>query len=251
MSVVELNVHDGVAWIFLNRPEKLNAIDEDVLRGLLEAVARVEADEGVAVSVLAGRGRAFSAGGDITAMSAMDEAVFTATIGRYMELASAIHRAAKPVIAAVHGHVLAGGLELALLCDLRIAAEGTVFGLPDTPLGLSPTSGMTYLMPRVLGLGRALELALLAENIDAAEAHRIGLVSRVTAPDALLDEAGRCAERIAAMPRLAVARTRRLLRDGLDRGFAEATAAELASELECFADPVTAANLSGFPRRKK
>jgi enoyl-CoA hydratase/carnithine racemase len=251
VSVVELDVRDGVAWIYLNRPEKLNAIDDDVLDGLLEAVADVEANDAVGASVLSGRGRAFSAGGDITAMAAMDKSLFAATIGRYMEVAAAIHHAAKPMIAAVHGYVLAGGFELALLCDLRFAAEGTVFGLPDTPLGLSPTSGMTHLLPRVVGLGRALELALTAENLDAAEALEIGLVTRLAAPDALLDEAGRCAARIAAMPRSSVARTRRLLRESLDRSFAETTTAELTSEVDCFLDPVAAANLSAFATRKR
>jgi enoyl-CoA hydratase/carnithine racemase len=196
MSIVELDVRDGVAWIYLNRPEKLNAIDDDVLDGLLEAVADVEANDAVGASVLSGRGRAFSAGGDITAMAAMDKTSFAATIGRYMEVAAAIHHAAKPMIAAVHGYVLAGGL-------------------------------------------------------DAAEALEIGLVTRVAAPDALLDEAGRCAARIAAMPRSSVARTRRLLRESLDRSFAETTTAELTSEVDCFLDPVVAANLSAFATRKR
>jgi enoyl-CoA hydratase len=250
-DTVEVEVRDGVAWIALNRPEKRNAIDGGVLDGLLAAVARLRDDANVGAGVLHGRGPSFSAGGDITAMAAMDEPEFAATIARYMELAGAFRTCPKPLVAAVHGHALAGGFELALLCDVRIAAEDAVFGLPDTPLGLSPTSGMTWLLPRVVGLGRALDLALLAEPIDAREAERIGLVTRVVPPARLLDEAGRCAARVAAFPRTGVAHTKALLHGPLDAGFAAATAAEHAAEVECFRDPAARANLRAFAERRR
>src|SRR4029450_11826001 len=99
---------------------------------------------------------AFSAGGDITAMHAMDERQFADTISRYMRLSAAFRACPKPIVAAIHGYALAGGFELALMCDVRFAATGTQFGLPDTPLGLSSTSGMTYLLPRMGGPGRGL-----------------------------------------------------------------------------------------------
>jgi 2-(1,2-epoxy-1,2-dihydrophenyl)acetyl-CoA isomerase len=251
VSTVETEVREGVAWVALNRPEKLNAIDGSVLDGLLAAVARVRDDAAIGAAVLHGRGRAFSAGGDITAMAAMDEPAFAATIARYMEVAAAFRGCPKPIVAAVHGHALAGGFELALLCDVRVAADDAVFGLPDTPLGLSPTSGMTYLLPRIVGLGRALDLALLAQNVDAHEAERIGLVTRVVAPERLLEEAGRCAARIAGFPRLGVARTKERLVGALDATFAEATAAEAAAEVECFRDPEVVANLRGFAERRR
>jgi enoyl-CoA hydratase/carnithine racemase len=251
VSSVEVDVRDGVAWIALNRPEKRNAIDESVLDGLLGALARVRDDADAGAAVLHGRGRSFSAGGDITAMAAMDEPAFAATIARYMGVAAAFRACPKPVVAAVHGHALAGGFELALLCDVRIAAADAVFGLPDTPLGLSPTSGMTYLLPRVVGLGRALDLALLAEHVDAREAERIGLVTRVVPPELLLQEAGRCAARIASFPRPGVARTKELLHGALDATFAEATAAEHAAEVECFRDPAARANLRAFAERRR
>ena len=103
-----------------------------------------------------------------------------------MRVSAAFRACPKPIVAAVHGYALAGGFELALMCDVRFAARGTQFGLPDTPLGLSPTSGMTWLLPRVVGLGRAMYLTLAAESIDADEAERIGLVNRVTEPGDLL-----------------------------------------------------------------
>jgi 2-(1,2-epoxy-1,2-dihydrophenyl)acetyl-CoA isomerase len=250
-DAVHVEDRDGVAWIALNRPEKLNAIDEGVLRGLLAAIGRIGDDPAIGAAVLHGRGRAFSAGGDVTAMSRMDEAEFSRTIDLYMQVAAAFRRSPKPVVAAVHGHALAGGFELALICDLRIAADDALFGLPDAPLGLSPTSGMTYLLPRVVGLGRAMELALRAESIDANEALRIGLVSQVVPGDTLLEAAGTLAERIAGWPRVGIAMTKSGFYGALDATFEEATAAEHAAEVRCFRDPDVAANLQRFAARKR
>jgi enoyl-CoA hydratase/carnithine racemase len=250
-SVVELDIRDGVAWVALNRPEKLNAINDAVLEGLIAAIARVDREDGIGAAVLHGRGRAFSAGGDITAMSEMDEAGFSATIARYMQMAKDFRACRKPIVAAIHGYALAGGFELACLSDIRIAAEGTLFGLPDTPLGLSPTSGMTWLLPRIVGLGRALDLTLSAENIDAAEAIRIGLVTRVVAPDGLLAEADRLARKIAAFPRVGVAHAKKEFYAALETDFEHATAAEHAGEVACFRDTQVREQLRNFANRKR
>jgi enoyl-CoA hydratase/carnithine racemase len=250
-DVVHVEARDGVGWIALNRPEKLNAINEPMLRGLLAAIAQIGGDPAIGAAVLHGRGRAFSAGGDITAMSGMDEAEFSRTIDLYMQVAAAFRGCPKPIVAAVHGHALAGGFELALICDLRIAADDAVFGLPDAPLGLSPTSGMTYLLPRVIGLGPALELALCAENIGAERAATLGLVSRVVSAATLLAAAGDLAKRMATWPRVGLAMTKSGFYGALDGSFEEATAAEHAAELRCFVDPGVAANLQRFATRKQ
>jgi len=251
MTVVALETRGDVAIVTLDRPAKLNAIDDELLHGLLAAVAEIGADEAIGAAVLTGRGRAFSAGGDIAAMDGMDDAAFARTIALYMELATAVQACPKPFVAAVHGYALAGGFELALLCDVRFAARGTQFGLPDTPLGLSPTSGMTYLLPRVVGLGRAMYLTLLAENIDADEAERIGLVDRVTEPDELLTEAEAFAHRIAAYPRVGVAWTKLGFIGSLEGGFAAATEREAAAELACFQSPDTRERFRAFLDRRR
>jgi enoyl-CoA hydratase len=250
-EAVTLEIRDGVAWIALNRPEKLNAINTDVLNGLRTAIAALDRDAGAGAAVLHGRGRAFSAGGDITAMSAMDDAMFARTIHLYMEMAKDFRSCRKPIVAAIHGYALAGGFELACLCDIRIAAARTVFGLPDTPLGLSPTSGMTYLLPRIVGLGRAIDLTLSAENIDATEALRIGLVTRVVEAERLLDNAGRLARKIAEYPRVGVSHAKAEFYGSLESSFEEATAAEHAGEVACFRDPETRAQFRKFVNRKK
>lgn len=251
MTVIAVENRGDVAVITLARPEKLNAITAEMLDGLLQAIESIAGSESIGAAVLTGRGRAFSAGGDITAMSGMDETEFADTIARYMRVAAAFRACPKPIIAAVHGYALAGGFELALLCDVRFAARGTKFGLPDTPLGLSPTSGMTWLLPRIVGLGRAMYLTLDAEPIDADEAERIGLVSRVVEPDALLEEAEAFAHKLAAFPRVGVEWTKLGFHRALESSFAEATQSELDAEVACFRSPDTQARLRAFAERKR
>ena len=251
MPVVELETRDDVAIVTLARPDKLNAINDEMLIGLLEAVERVGRTDAIGAAVLTGRGRAFSAGGDITAMDDMDDVAFAATIARYMQVSAAVRACPKPFVAAVHGYALAGGFELALICDVRFAARGTQFGLPDTPLGLSPTSGMTWLLPRIVGLGRAMYLTLSAASIDADEAERIGLVDRVIGSDDLLAEAEAFAHRLASYPRVGVAWTKLGFHAALESDFAAATRSEAAAELECFRSPDTRERFRAFIERKR
>jgi enoyl-CoA hydratase len=251
MPVIEVETRDDVALVTLNRPEKLNAISAEMLDGLLDAIDGIARSEIIGAAVLSGRGRAFSTGGDITAMSGMDEREFADTIARYMRVSAAFRSCPKPIVGAIHGYALAGGFELALMCDVRFAAIGTQFGLPDTPLGLSPTSGMTYLLPRIIGLGRAMHLALSAENIDAREAERIGLVSRVVEPDDLLEEAESFARRVAGYPMVGVAWTKRALHQAMDVDFEAATRFETEAEIDCFRSPETRARLQAFVDRRR
>jgi len=248
---VELETRDDVALITLVRPEKLNAINDEMLDGLLDAIEAIGRSEAIGAAVLTGRGRAFSAGGDIKAMDGMDDRAFAATISRYMRVSAAFRACPKPIVAAIHGHALAGGFELALMCDVRFAARGTRFGLPDTPLGLSPTSGMTWLLPRIVGLGRAMYLTLSADDIDAEEAERIGLVSRVTEPETLLAEAEAFAHRLASYPRVGVAWTKLGFVHALESGFEAATRSEEAAELACFQSSDTRERFRAFLERKR
>ena len=251
MAVIEVETRDDVALITLARPEKLNAINAQMLHGLLDAVETIGRSQTIGAAVLTGRGRAFSAGGDITAMDGMDDETFAATIALYMSVSTAFRGCPKPIVAAVHGYALAGGFELALMCDVRFAAMGTRFGLPDTRLGLSPTSGMTWLLPRVIGLGRAMYLTLCAEDIDADEAERIGLVSRVTEPDALVAEAEAFAHRVAGYPRVGVAWTKLGFQRALESDFEAATRSEAAAELACFQSPATRERFRAFVERTR
>lgn len=250
-AVVEFEARDGIAFVALNRPEKLNAINDDMLNGLRDAVDRIATSDSIRAAILSGRGRAFSAGGDIKAMQAMDDRGFADTISLYMRVAAAFRACPKPFVAAVHGYALAGGFELMLICDIRIAARGTEFGLPDTALGLSPTSGMTYLLPRIVGLGRAMDLTLSGENIDAEEALRIGLVTRLVDADCLMPEAERYARRLASFPSIGVAHTKAGFYDGLDGDHATATRREEERELACFRSAAAKRRFRDFLNRKR
>jgi enoyl-CoA hydratase len=177
-----------VGLITLNRPKALNALNDELMTELGAALLGFDGDEGIGAIVLTGSDKAFAAGADIGAMkdwSYMD--VFKSEfITRNWET---LKRIRKPVIAAVAGYALGGGCELAMMCDVIIAADSARFGQPEIKLGIIPGAGGTQRLPRAVGKAKAMDLALTGRLMDAQEAERAGLVSRVVAADRLLDEA--------------------------------------------------------------
>jgi enoyl-CoA hydratase/carnithine racemase len=208
---------EKVGWITLNRPEAINAINDAIREGLPAALRAFDADPEVHVILLHGAGpRGFCAGADLKEKRADDDVAAARLRGRAVWI-DAFDGIAKPVIAALHGYCMGGGLEIALACDLRIAAPGAVFALPETGLGLIPGGGGTQRLPRIVGLGRALDLLLTGERIDAGEAYRLGLVSRLSSSaDALVSEAGELAARIAARPPTAIRFAKEAARAGIE-----------------------------------
>lgn len=244
-------VRGPVGWVTLNRPEVLNAINDDVLNALMRILAEAAGDRQVRALVLTGAGRAFSAGGDIKAMQGMTEVTFRQTIRLYQRLSQSMRALDKPLVAAVNGYALGGGFELALSCDLRLAGEAARFGLPDIALGLSPTSGMTYLLTRAIGAGRAMHLALTNELIDGHKAEQYGLVTRVLPDRELLEQAGEIANNIAAHPPAGLANTKRAMWEAADISFEAALKAEERFEVDCFRTPETQSAFQAFVNRKK
>jgi enoyl-CoA hydratase/carnithine racemase len=241
-----------VALLRLNRPEALNALNEPLLRALLGSVDAARRDSAVRCLLLVGAGRAFCAGGDLKAMLTMkDKEEFRAYIQLFQQLSGEMRRVEKPSLAAVHGYALAGGFELALTCDLRIASEEAVFGLPDTPLGVSPTSGMTWLLPRIVGLGWAKHLAFTGERIDARQAERIGLVTRVVPTARLEQEAVELAMAIAANPPLALRYVKTTFDLASDVDLQTALAYETEAEVACYDSEEFRANLRAFVAQKE
>ena len=180
---------DAIAVITVNRPDKLNALNATTIAELDRAFRAAASDDQVRGVILTGAGeKAFVAGADIGELSAMGpiDGVGVSRVGQ--EAFRFLETMGKPVIAAVNGYALGGGMELALACHLRIASEKARFGLPEVKLGIIPGYGGTVRLPRIVGRGRALELILTGEMIDAAEAHRIGLANRVVASGTALDE---------------------------------------------------------------
>jgi enoyl-CoA hydratase len=191
-SNLQFDVQDAVATIAVNRPDKLNALNEQTIRELGEAVREAARDEAVRGVIVTGVGhKAFVAGADIGELAKMGpiDGVQVSRTGQ--QVFREIELSRKPVIAAVNGFALGGGCELALACHLRIASENAKFGLPETKLGIIPGYGGTLRLPRIVGKGRALELMLTAEMIDAQEAYRIGLANRVVPQDQLMGEVRR------------------------------------------------------------
>jgi enoyl-CoA hydratase len=199
-EVVLYEVRGPAAWITLNRPEKLNAINKDVLDGLHAGLDRAAADDEVKVVVLTGAGRAFSAGYDLSAEAAHSEIpahewheVLAADIDATMR----VWALEKPTIAAVRGYCLAGGCELAMACDMIVAGEGASFGEPEIRYGSGP---VTLLMPYVLGQKKTNELLFTGDVIDAAAALQAGMVNRVVADDAIESEVEGLVIKIAPTP---------------------------------------------------
>jgi enoyl-CoA hydratase len=192
-----------VALVTLNRPKQLNALNDALMTELGDALLAFDADENIGAIVLTGNDKAFAAGADIGAMvdwSYMD--VFKADyITRNWE---ALRRVRKPVIAAVAGFALGGGCEIALACDIVVAADTAKFGQPEIKIGVMPGAGGTQRLPRAIGKAKAMDLILTARMMDAQEAERAGLVSRVVPADKLLDEALAVASAICEFPGPAV-----------------------------------------------
>jgi enoyl-CoA hydratase len=187
-ETIIVDARGRVGLITLNRPKALNALNDQLMNELGDALLKFDGDDAIGAIVLTGNEKAFAAGADIGAMSKWSymDVFKTDYITRNWE---AIRRVRKPVIAAVAGFALGGGCELAMMCDILIAADSARFGQPEIKLGIIPGAGGTQRLPRAVGKAKAMDLILGGRMMDAAEAERAGLVSRVVAADKLLEEA--------------------------------------------------------------
>jgi enoyl-CoA hydratase/carnithine racemase len=212
--------HEAVRLIRLNRPEALNALNGALMDELTAVLDEGEADPAIKCFVITGSDRAFAAGADIKEMAPKSYAdVFREDfITRNWER---VTRCRKPVIAAVAGYALGGGCELAMMCDFVIAAENARFGQPEITLGVSPGAGGTQRLPRFVGKAKAMDMVLTGRMMDAAEAERAGLVSRVVPLDKLMDEAMAAAQTIAALSPNAVMLTKEMVNAAFETPLAQ------------------------------
>src|SRR5438445_4560320 len=193
--IVETKGRVGV--VKLNRPQVLNALNRALIEELTAAIGAFDADDGVGCILLTGGEKAFAAGADIKEMA--DKTFIEAYLGNFCADWDRAARARKPIVAAVAGFALGGGCELAMQCDLIIAADNAKFGQPEIKLGVIPGIGGTQRLPRALGKAKAMDLILTGRMMDAAEAERAGLVARIVPAASLMDEAMKVAETIASM----------------------------------------------------
>ena len=217
----------GVAHITLDRPHVLNAYNAQMRDDLWQALEAARDDPEVAAVVLAGAGeRAFCAGADLTEFGAAPSQAVARQVRFGRDVWGLWLSLRAPVVAALHGYVLGAGLEMALLCDLRIASDDAEFGLPEAALGMAPAAGGSQTLPRIVGLSPAMDLLLSARRIDAGEALRLGLIHRVVPRERLQAEATALAERLAATPRPVMAALKEAVYRGADLPVDQALALE-------------------------
>lgn len=237
---IKFDVDDqGVGTLTLNRAEKLNAFDVEMVDLWHDALKRAESDNSVNVIVVTGAGRAFSAGGDVDHVRSFREQRamgFKDFLWRHVHnIALTLERMEKPVIAAINGTARGAGLDMALMCDMRIAAESAVLAESYINLNMIAGDGGTYFLPRLIGAARALELFWTGREVTATEAERMGLVNRVVADDKLLEETRALAGQISRQPQDAVRAFKRVVRHGATQsltGHLDALSAQMAVLLD-------------------
>lgn len=219
--------HGGIARLTINRPEKLNALDRQTMVEIDQAVVAAGEDAAVGVLIVTGAGeKAFVAGADISELASQTPVEGAAYARRGQDVLDRLERLGKPSIAAINGYALGGGLELAMACTLRLAAETAKLGQPEVALGIIPGYGGTQRLSRLVGAGRALEMLLSGDPIDAREAHRIGLVNRVVPQAELPAAAEALARTLLLRGPVALRYVLQAVHEGLQMGLAEGLSTE-------------------------
>lgn len=254
-SLVLVQREGAVATLVLNRPERLNALNLELGRALADSLRAVAEDSEIRAVALTGAGRAFCSGGDLTVL----RDARSRDAGRELEdllrsakeIVLALVTMPKPVLAAVNGPAAGAGMNLALACDLRMASELATFGQNFAKVGLVPDFGGTYLLPRLVGPGRAAELFYTGEMISAADAERLGLVNRVVPSERLAEEARAMAGRLAEAPPLAVRAIKQALFRGDRAALERALDRETEEQAKCFLSEDCAEGLDAFFAKRK
>jgi enoyl-CoA hydratase len=247
-----LEKEDGIGILYINRPEAMNALNTGVLEEIIEAAGEISRDDEIQVLIITGAGdKSFVAGADIKEMHGL-----TAVEGRefgYIGQAAfrAIEKLEKPVIAAVNGFALGGGCELAMAADIRLASDKARFGQPEVGLGITPGFGGTQRLPRLVGEGRAMELILTANNINAEEAYRIGLVNHIYPAADLLDETRKMARKIMGNAPLAVKYSKSAINKGLQTDIDTGMAIEADLFGICFSTEDQKTGMGAFLNKEK
>ncbi len=251
---VATTVEKGIGTLLLNRPDRMNAFDDVMRHELVEAAGELATDDAVRCIVVTGAGKAFCAGADVKYMSrVLKDEDWQGAMGLVRsgsELVSILHQAPKPVLASLNGVAAGGGANLALACDLRIAADTAGIGQVFHRIGLHPDMGGTWFLPRLAGTSRALELIWSADVVPAARCLELGLVNRVVPAAALPGETAAWAAKLAALPPIAARLAKEAVYAGTTDGLAQALAREIANQEQCFRSADAAEGLAAFESKR-
>lgn len=252
MSLVTTSKTDGICTVKINRPDKLNAMNMDVAKELVEIFENLGKDDSVKVIILTGEGdKAFSAGADIEYMSKIsaDESEEYAKLGQLVT--GTVENVKQPTIAAVNGFALGGGCELALSCDIRIAANTAKMGQPEVTIGITPGWGGTQRLMRIVGIAKAKELVYTGKMIKAEEAREIGLVNQVVELSTLMDETMKMAKTIAGNSSIAVRMSKVAMNKGRNADLDTGLGIELLAWRNCFTHPDREERMTSFVNKSK
>lgn len=224
------NKAEGIGSITLNRPKAYNAISIEMLKELNHVLFEIKEDVEIKVVLIAGSEKYFAVGADITELGSINSPADAYDFIKHLDVFHRIESLDRPVIAAISGFALGGGCELSMCCDIRVAAENATFGQPEIKIGVMPGAGGTQRLPRFIGMSKAKELLYTGDMIDANEAYRLGLVSKVVPVESLLDEARALALKIARQPGVALRAIKLAVNGGIDMDIKSA----IAYEARCF-----------------
>ncbi len=252
---VVLTRDGSIATLMLNRPEKLNPLDQEMRDGLAAALSTVAREPSLRVAVITGAGRGFCAGGDIQKMLELKNNHQSNTFRDYLEaghdLVRQIRGLPKPVLASVNGPAAGAGMNLALACDLRIASDQATFLQAFIKIGLHPDWGGTFFLPRLIGIGRAMEMFFLGEPLSATEAHRLGIVNFVVPHEQLAQETNKLARRLAEAPQLPLALVKRALYERLETQLDLMMEYEVGAQMKCFDSDNFMEGLRAYMEKRK
>lgn len=251
-NILLLEKTEGIGIITLNRPDKFNALNDELTYKLKDALKEMDKDAAVKAVIITGAGRGFCSGQDLMSTSLPRDSSQRPSLGnavrhRYNPIVLKIRRMEKPVIAAINGAAVGAGASLALMCDFRIGSENAYFVQAFSKIGLIPDSGSTFLLPRLIGVAKAFELMLLADKVNASEAENLGLLNKVVAQEQLMEEVTTLARRLAKGPTVAFGLTKRAINRAIFPDLEElleyeASLQEIAGQSDDFLEGVAAFN---------
>jgi enoyl-CoA hydratase len=245
-------VSEGIATITINRPKALNALNSDVMCELMDASIRCKMEEAIKVVIITGAGeKSFVAGADISQMAELRPQQAMDFMEAGIETFRSFEVLPKPVIAAINGFALGGGVELAMSCDIRLASENARFGQPEILIGLIPGWGGTQRLARLVGMGRAKELIMAGGQIDAKRAYEIGLVNQVYPLDQLMPEARKLAKKMEGLPGFALKMAKHAINFGYDLSLDNAMRLETQCCSQCFSTDDQKEGMKAFLEKRK